>query len=65
LKGWGAAGGMAQQLRTLVVFPYDPDFNSQQPYAGSWPSIKEPDALFWHGGVHADRELLHLKKKNI
>ena len=34
------AGEMAQQLR-------GPEFNSQQPYGGSQPSVLGSDVLFW------------------
>ena len=36
-----------------------PEFNSQQLYGGSQPSLMGSDALFWHAGVHADRALIH------
>jgi hypothetical protein len=52
-------GEIAQQLRTLAALP---QFNSQHPDGGSWPSVKGSDALFWHAGVTADRALIH---KNI
>jgi hypothetical protein len=32
-----------------------PEFNSQQPLDGSWPSIKRFDALFWYTGVEPGR----------
>jgi hypothetical protein len=38
------AGEMAQRLRDLTALP---EFNSQQPYGGSKPSIMRSDDLFW------------------
>ena len=34
-----------------------PEFNSQQLYAGSQPSIVRPGTLFWSTGINADRTL--------
>ena len=46
IKGKKAgAGEMAQQLR--AHFSTGPEFNSQEPYGGSQPSVMGSKALFW------------------
>jgi hypothetical protein len=39
-----------------------PEFNSQQPYDSSQPSVMGSDTLFWHTGVHAGRTLIYINK---
>jgi hypothetical protein len=41
------AGEMVQQLRALTALLDGPGFNSQQPPAGSQPSVIGSDAHFW------------------
>jgi hypothetical protein len=37
--------------------PRGPEFNSQQPYGGSQPSIMKSGALSWLAGINAGRTL--------
>ena len=48
---------MAQQLRALPALPKGSEFNSQQPYGGSQPSVMRFGVLFWPASIHADRTL--------
>jgi hypothetical protein len=38
-----------------------PEFNSQQPHDGSQPSLMGSDTIFWHAGIHTDKELIYKK----
>lgn len=50
---------MAQRLRVLLaVLPEVLSSIPNNHNSGSQPSTVEPDALFWHKGVHADKALI-------
>lgn len=53
---------MAYQLRVLAALA-ELLFNPQPPHSPSQPSIMESDTLFCHAGIHAERALIHIKKK--
>lgn len=58
--GVGGAGG-GSGVKSTGRSSREPEFDFQQPHGDSQPSIVGSDTLFWNKGVHADRELLHLK----
>jgi hypothetical protein len=56
VQGW--KGGSA--VKRTGCSSRGPEFNFQQPHAGSQPSIMGSYVFFWHAGVHADRALIHI-----
>ena len=44
-------------VQSIALSSKGPEFNSQQPYGGSQPSVMRSGALFWPVDIHAERIL--------
>ena len=58
LRGWRDGS----EVKSTDCSSRGPEFNSQQPHGGSWPSIMRPGALFRHASIHG-RNVVYIINK--
>jgi hypothetical protein len=59
----GLEGWLTGYIKSTGCSSRGLEFNSQQPYGGSEPSIRRSGALFWPAGIHAGRTLVYIIRK--